>query len=597
MDPKPKFETLVDVYRRSTELFADRDLFGTKSGGRWRWMSYREFHADTEAVRAGLAGLGVGRGDRVAAILNNRPEWAVGAYATYGLAASWVPMYEAQKDADWQFILHDCRAKVVVVANEAIRDRVVGLKQEVESLEHIVVVDGSGNDQSLSWDDLKRRGAERSVPIVAPAPNDTAGFIYTSGTTGNPKGVKLSHQNFASNVSAIHDVFPMDPADRSLSFLPWAHSFGQTLELHGLLSMGASMGIAESVNKIVDNLGEVQPTLLFSVPRIFNKIYDGLNKRMAEESFIKRTLFERAMRNAERRKKLVSSGRSSGWVDLRHKFYDRLVFSKVRARFGGRLRYAFSGGAAISTQVAEFIDSLGIMVYEGYGLTETSPIATANYPGNRKIGSVGKAIPGVEIRIDRQVTGDPVNGEIIVKGPNVMQGYHNLPEETARVFTEDGAFRTGDMGRIDDDGFVYITGRIKEQYKLENGKYVVPSPLEELLKLSPFIANVMVYGDNRPFNSAIVVPDVESLKNWAREEGVSAGDVATLIAHPKVGELFTRQLEEYSGDFKSFEKVKKFRLIPEDFSTDNGMLTPSLKLKRRVAMERYGELFESMYRP
>ena len=365
MNAKPKFETLVDVYRRSTDLFADRELFGTKSGDRWRWMTYREFHADTEAIRAGFAGLGVTRGDRVAAILNNRPEWAVGAYATYGLGASWVPMYEAQKDADWDFILRDCQAKVVLVANSSIRDRVAALKANIDSLEHIVVVDGAGNDASLAWDDVRKRGADSPVPMVEPSADDTAGFIYTSGTTGNPKGVKLSHRNFASNVSAIHEVFPMDPEDRSLSFLPWAHSFGQTIELHGLVSMGASMGIAESVNKIVDNLGEVQPTLLFSVPRIFNKIYDGLNKRMAEESFIKRALFERAMRNAERRKKLVASGRSSGWVDFRHKVYDRLVFSKVRARFGGKLRYAFSGGAAISTQVAEFIDSLGIMVYGG----------------------------------------------------------------------------------------------------------------------------------------------------------------------------------------------------------------------------------------
>ena len=596
MPAKPKFETLVDVYRRSTETFRECPLFGTKVGGQWQWMTYGEFREHTDAIRAGLSSLGVGRGDRVAAILNNRPEWAIGAYATYGIAAYWVPMYEAQKDNDWRYILQDCRAKAVIVANESIRDRVAAFKGEVESLEHIVIVDGDGNDASVAWDELERRGKNSPVELSEPRPEDTAGFIYTSGTTGNPKGVKLSHRNFASNVTAIHEIFPMDPSDRSLSFLPWAHSFGQTVELHGLLSMGASMGIAESVNKIVDNLAEVQPTLLFSVPRIFNKIYDGLNKRMADENIVKRTLFERAMRNAERRKKLAAEGRSSGWADLQHKVFDRLVFSKVRQRFGGRLRYAFSGGAAISTQVAEFIDSLGIMVYEGYGLTETSPIATANYPGNRKIGSVGKAIPGVEIRVDREVTGDAVNGEIVVKGPNIMQGYHNLPEENEKVFTEDGAFRTGDMGRVDSEGFVFITGRIKEQYKLENGKYVVPSPLEELLKLAPFIANVMVYGDNRPFNSAIVVPDLESLGTWAEEEGVSASDTDALLAHPKVQELFARQLEEFSGDFKSFEKIKKFRLVAEDFSTENGLLTPSLKLKRRVAIERYGALLDAMYK-
>jgi long-chain acyl-CoA synthetase len=593
MSFKPKFQTLVEIYRDATSKFADRPLFGVKQGGEWKWSTYGDFKRDTDAARAALAGLGVKTGDRVAIIANNRPEWAIAAYATYGLGACYVPMYESQHDTEWRYIINDSNAKVVFAANAKIAKACAAFKSEIPGFDHLIVLDGKA-EGATAWDEFLKQGKGKDVPLAEPKADDVAGFIYTSGTTGKPKGVKLTHKNLAYNVSAMHAIFPMTPDDRSLSFLPWAHSFGQTVELHGLFSMGASMGIAEAVDKIVDNLSEVQPTLLFSVPRIFNRIYDGLNKRMAEEGGLKKTLFEAGMSNAEYRKKLAESGSRSGWADFKHGILDKIVFSKVRARFGGRLKYAFSGGAAISKQVAEFIDNLGITVYEGYGLTETSPIATANYPGNRKIGSIGKPIPGVSIEIDKEVTNDPVNGEIIVKGHNVMLGYHNLPEENDQVFTKDGGFRTGDMGYIDEDGFVYITGRIKEQYKLENGKYVVPSPLEELLKLSPFVSNVMVYGDNKPFNVALIAPNVDALKKWASEHGVD-GDLHALLKNAEVHKLYERELEEHSTDFKQFEKIRKFELIDSDFTTENGMLTPKLSLKRRVVMEKYGTAINALY--
>ena len=591
---KPKFETLVDIYTQSVESFAANPLFGTKKDGEWVWMTYGEFKDKTDAARGGLTQLGVEKGDRVAVIANNRPEWAIGAYATYGLGASYVPMYEAQLDKDWTYILNDCGAKVVLVANGAIRDRVAAFKGELEKLDHIVVMDGEGNDDSLSMEALYAKGEASPAPLAEVASSDTAGFIYTSGTTGNPKGVLLSHANLAYNVSAIHEVFPMAADDRSLSFLPWAHSFGQVCELHGLFSMGASLGMAEAVDKIIPNLAEVRPTLLFSVPRIFNKIYDGLQKKMAEAGGLKKSMFDAAMTNEGKRRELAAKGQASGWADFKHGIFDKLVFSKVRDRFGGRLKYAFSGGAAISTEVAEFVDNLGITVYEGYGLTETSPIATCNFPGSRKIGSVGKAIPGIEIKIDKTGMDSPDNGEIVVYGHNVMQGYHNLPDEDALVFTEDGGFRTGDMGRMDSEGFVYITGRIKEQYKLENGKYVVPGPLEEKLKLSPYIANVMVFGDNKPFNVALVVPDFDTLDGWAKTQGMN-GDHEALVDADEVAKLFTETLDEFSAGFKQFEKVRKVKLIIEDFTTENDMLTPSMKLKRRVVLQRYGEALDSLY--
>ncbi|MBX5484183.1 MAG: long-chain fatty acid--CoA ligase [Myxococcaceae bacterium] len=590
-----KFETLIEVFQQSTQKFASRELFGEKKNGVWTWVTYGRFAQLVDDLRGGLAQLGVRAGDAVAVISNNRSEWAIGAYASYTLGASYVAMYEAQQPKEWQYILNDCGAKVCFVANDKIGATINGFKAECPKVQYVIRFDGGENEPD-TFASLLRRGAETPAPIIHPKPQDLASLIYTSGTTGNPKGVMLSHGNLAGNVSAMHECFPMRPDDRSLSFLPWAHSFGQTVELHGLYSMGASMGIAESTEKIVDNMAEIRPTLLFAVPRIFNRIYDGLQKRMASESPIKRALFERGMAVAKARKKLEAEGRHSALLDLQHAFFDRVVFSKVRARFGGRLQYAFSGGAAMTREVAEFIDNLGIMVYEGYGLTETSPIATANYPGNRKIGSVGKPIPGTRVEIDTSVTGDPKQGEIIVHGHNVMLGYFNLPEENAKVFTGDGGFRTGDMGYMDEDGYVWITGRIKEQYKLENGKYVVPGPIEQQLVLSPFITNAMVHGMNKPFNVAIIVVDQEALKKWATERGFDTSSMPELLKRPEVQKLYQEQVAEYAKDVKGYERPQRLLLITEDFTTQNDMLTPSLKVKRRNVLARYNDAVEELYK-
>ena len=592
----PKFETLVDIFLQSIASYGPRPLFGEKKNGQWTWMTYIQFGQMVDDLRGGLAQLGVSHGDRVAVIANNRHEWAVGAYACYTLGAAYVPMYEAQLDKEWAYILNDCGAKVVFAATDAIAAKLKAIKPELPKLEHIIRFTGTATEAD-TFACLMRRGADTPSPVTTPKPSDLAGLIYTSGTTGNPKGVMLSHSNLARNVCAIHDVFPMSKEDRSLAFLPWAHSFGQNVELNGLFSMGAAMGIAEGVDKIVDNLAEVKPTLLFAVPRIFNRIYDGLQKRMAAEKPIKRMMFNRGIEVARQRKALAEKNQSSLLLDAQHAFFDKVVFSKVRARFGGQLKYAFSGAAAISREVAEFIDNLGITVYEGYGLTETSPIATANFPGNRKIGSVGKAIPGTRVEIDRSETGDPKQGEIVVYGHNVMLGYYNLPDENSKVFTADGGFKTGDMGVLDEHGYVWITGRIKEQYKLENGKYVVPVPIEQALQLSPFITNVMLHGQNKPFNVAIIVPDMDSLKKWAAEKGLDTSSIPELLKREEVQQLYREQINEFCKDAaKGYEKPQRFLLISEDFSTANDMLTPSLKLKRRNVLKRFGEAVEELYR-
>jgi long-chain acyl-CoA synthetase len=587
------FANLVELYETSVEEFSGRELFGTKVGNAWRWITYGEFGRLVDAFRAGLAARGIGKGDRVAVIANNRIEWAVGEFACFGLEAVYVPMYEQQAEKEWLFILKDCEAKALLVASQAIHAKVRDFKEKVPTLREIISFEGSHEDPD-TYENVLAQGRLKPIPTVKASPDSVCTFIYTSGTTGEPKGVMLTHNNIASNVSAIHEIIDMESDDRSLSFLPWAHSFGQTVELHGLFSMGAAMALAESVDKIIDNLAETRPTIIMSVPRIFNRIYDRVQKQIREKPKPVQALVKAGLAAAGKKR---DGGRLSIAETLAFEAADRLVFEKVRGRFGGRLKYAISGGAAISREVAEFIDAIGINVFEGYGLTETSPIVTANAPGRKRIGSVGKVIPGCRVVIDKKVTGDAENGEIVCYGPNIMKGYYNRPEENAAVFTGDGGFRTGDMGRFDKNGYLFITGRIKEQYKLENGKYVVPSPLEEKLKLSQYIANVMIHGANKPFNVALIVPDMAELREWAKKPETGLGGLGddALLNDPRVRNLVRQEIEAYSTDFKQFEKPLKFDLVKDDFSTANDMLTPSMKLKRRNVLAAYGDRLEKLY--
>jgi long-chain acyl-CoA synthetase len=592
-DHTARFNTLNEIFSHSTKAFRDRPLFGVKRRGSWGWMTFGAFGEEVDRVRTGLAELGVGTGDVVAIISDNRPEWAIAAYAAYGLGAAVVPMYEAQNDENWHFILGDAGAKVAFVADGVIAGRVRAFADDLVQLERVIAFDAEGGAGDRAFADLGA-GAGSVAPLADVGPDDVAGFVYTSGTTGRPKGVVLSHGNLARNVSAITDVFPITPDDRTLSFLPWAHAFGQTIELHTIVAVGASTAFAEATDQIVANLGEVRPTMLVSVPRIFTRIYDGLHQRMAAEGGVRKLLFDAAVATGRQRQDLAADGRSSRWVEVRHAVLDRLVLAKVRARFGGNLKYAISGGAAIPAEVARFIDALGITVYEGYGLSETSPIVTANWPGNRIIGSVGKPIPGVTVTLDTAASADPRDGEIVVHGHNVMQGYHNLPEETAAVMTDDGGFRTGDLGRLDDDGFLYITGRVKEQYKLANGKYVVPTIIEDKLTLSPYIANAMVFGDGQAYNVALVVPEMDAVRKWAHEHDHELDD-DDVVNDPDVLELIGNQITEQTSDLPRYEHVRQFALLREDFTTDNGLLTPTLKLRRPLVIDRFSDTLAGLY--
>ncbi len=597
---KKSFNSLVDMQERSCKAFANNRFLGYNRGDGYSWITYKEFDEAVKKFRSALASLGVKRGDTVSIISDNRPEWAIAAFATFSLGAKFTAMYETQMAKDWKYIIEDSDSVVTIVANEKIYETVSPWVNEIEKLKYVICIDAPA-EKEYSFEAQLKKGAEAGeVEPVHPSESDTAILIYTSGTTGKPKGVILSHGNVVSNINAVHEFFPLTQEDVSLCFLPWAHSFGQVCELYLLMSTGASLGIT-SPKKLLENAKVIRPTILFAVPRVFNKIYDTIQKKLSKAPPLRQKLFQKGMDVATKRRRLAEENKRSLLLDLQYAFFDKLIFSKIRDLFGGRMRYAISGGAALSKEVAEFIDNINILVFEGYGLTETSPIVSVNYPGCRKIGTVGRPIPGVEVYIcdeEQKVLPQGEEGEIVVVGPNVMQGYYKKKEETDKViFDLDGkrAFRTGDMGKIDDDGFLVITGRFKEQYKLENGKYVVPTPLEEHLKLSGFINQAFIFGANKPYNVALIVPDFEALREWAKEQGIQFNSDKELIQNEKVHQKIGEEIEKFSTEFKGYEKPKKWALLEEEFTVENDMMTPKMSLKRRNIIKTYKDLIESLY--
>jgi|HubBroStandDraft_1064217.scaffolds.fasta_scaffold01303_6 long-chain acyl-CoA synthetase len=603
MPSDARYKTLCEVLETSVRTHSSRQFLGAKTAGSWRWTTYGAFDTLVDRMRGGLASLGVKHGDRVSIVSNNRLEWAVVAFACYTLGAVFVPMYEAQSVAEWEFIVRESEASVLFVANEVLFERARSLLNAISSLNALVVLSGQAPVEAPIAADGKRIATYVKLleaPAASrrnPSPNDVAVLIYTSGTTGTPKGVVLTHLNIASNLSAIREVFSYTPGDRSLSFLPWAHIFGQTSELYLLMSCGSSIAICEGPEKIFENLREVRPTVLITVPRVFNRIYIAAQQELASRPKAIQSLVASALDAGARKRR--------GHLPRAHErllqiIADRLVFKSLRARFGGRLRMANSGGAALSPEVATFVDSIGIEVYEGYGLTEASPVVATNVPGARRTGSVGRPLPGVRVVIERD-SENPESlesgGEIVVYGTNVMRGYWKRSAETAEALTVDGGLRTGDVGQLDADGYLFLTGRIKEQYKLENGKYVVPSPLEELLKLSPYVSNVMVCGEHRPFNVALVVPNVAAIAQWAQTENLTfPSDVDAMLVEPRVRALLEQELARCSAAFKGYETIGGFALIGSDFTVANGMLTPKLSLRRARVMEAYADVIAALYR-
>ncbi len=588
----PGPDNLVDIFEQAVDKYKERDLFGTKNEEKsgYDWVTYGDVAERVNNLRGGLADQGIGKGDAVGIIANNRVEWAVAAYATYGLCGRFIPMYEAELDRILKYIITDSGIKVLLVARDDILERVKNFPDEIETLEKIFVIEGDG-DNSLAA--LEKTGKEKPVPSVKPEKTDIAGLIYTSGTTGNPKGVLLTHYNLASNAVAACMCLPSDvgPGDRTLSFLPWAHSFGQTAELHMLIHFGGQTGFAESPLTIVDDLALVKPTLLIAVPRVFNKVYTGLKDRMEKEGGLPKKLFDMGLVESEKKR----AGQGGFMNSLKLGLVDKLVYSKVREKFGGRIKMCLSSSAALSPKIAEFFFDIGIPVYEAWGMTELSPAHTVNTYEKNKPGTVGCPIPGCSIKIDTSLGFDnDKEGEIIAYGPNVMAGYHNLPDKTAEVFTEDGGLRTGDRGWLDEDGYLHITGRIKEQYKLENGKYIFPADIEETIKLSMFIENAMVHGANRPYNVAVIVPDWLVVDPWLKEQGLPL-DHAEAIKDPKLIEKIEAEVQHGCREFAPYEVPKKLVILAEAFTPENGILTPTLKLKRREVHRLHDDKIEALY--
>ena len=589
---KGTHQNLVQMLENSRQRFGDQPLYGTKRDGIYEWTTYEEFAEKVDALRGGLASLGVSAGDKVAIICKNTEEWAVSAYATYGLCGQHIPLYETQMAKEWEYIIRDCGAKILLAANPTVFEQTRNFPNKIDTLEHVVLLSGSVSGDVTTYTDLLKTGRENPIEALQPESNSPMGMIYTSGTTGNPKGVILSHRNLIFECSVVLPLLGMTKDDRSLSFLPWAHVFGQVSEVHGLISAGGSAGLVENVDTLIEELGIVKPSMFFAVPRVYNRIYERLRGQMKEKPGFIRALFYGGLKQAKRERE----GETLGLLDnLTLTLARKIIFKKILNRFGGNLRVAVSGASALSPAVAEFVNDIGISIYEGYGLSENTAALSVNYPGVRRFGSVGKPLPGVRIEIDKSVEGSKEeDGEVLAYGENIMLGYHNLPDKTKESITPDGGLRTGDLGHLDADGFLYITGRVKEQYKLENGKYVAPAPLEESLKLSAYIDQVMLYGFNRPHNVALIVAAMPAVEQYAEGLGIS-GSSESILNEPRIRELFEEQLKRYGKDFKGYEHPQNFALLSEEWDIDNGLLTPTLKLKREVVEEQFKTEIESLF--
>lgn len=590
-----KPDNLVEWWLESEKKFRDNVLFWVHNDkGSLDPMSYGQVGRRINNARAGLAQLGIKKGDAVGIISANRPEWVVLAFAAYGRNARYIPMYEKELAGTWKYIIKDSNIKFLLVSSPAIYEKVKDFPEEIPGLENIYLIDAAGENSLAA---LEKSGESGPVEPEIPHFDDIAVLIYTSGTTGAPKGVLLSHGNLTYCSRAGYSIYPeLNETQVGLSMLPWAHSYALSGELNNWIQFGGSLGFMRDVSTLAEDLKLVKPTYIISVPRVFNKIYDGIQAKMSEAGGVKKKLFDRACMVARRKNQLAEKGESEFITNFEHTLLDRVVFSKVREAMGGRATGALTASAAMNKEIALFFYDIGIPIYDCYGLTETAPAVTMNCSSAWRIGSVGKVLAGQKVVIDQSVVEeDARDGEIVVYGPNVMKGYHNKPEETAEVITDDGGFRTGDRGLFDEDGFLWITGRIKEQYKLSNGKYVFPAVIEEEIKLLPMVANATIYGEGKPFNVCLVIPDFEVAQKWARERQVSDSP-DELIMNPE----FTRMVEDditthLRKTFGGYEVPKKFSFLKDDFSVENGMLTQTMKLKRREVVKNYQNKIEAMY--
>jgi long-chain acyl-CoA synthetase len=588
--------TLSELFLKAA-TFNKSDCLLTKAAGKFQPISTAELVDRVRRLAKALQGLGLERGDRVALMSENGPHWPTIDFATLCSGGVLVPIYPTLLPDQAAYIAHDCGAKIVVAETTAHLEGLLAHSDELPQVQHYVLIRGTSSDPRVTTlDALLAQGAGVDVAAFEEKarscqPEDLATFVYTSGTTGKPKGVMLTHHNIVSNVVTAMAIIDLDSRFTALSFLPLSHSFERTVD-YCYFHQGITIAYAESVAAVGQNLMEVKPNLFVSVPRVYEKVLAKVNEGVAAGSPIKQKLFGWAVgvghRSLPWRLKLQSP---PGLLGLQLGLADKLVFSKIRERLGGRFVLALSGGAPLARDVAEFFWGAGIPIYEGYGLSETSPVISVNTPDAVKLGTVGKPIPGIEVKIAE-------DGEILSRGPNIMKGYWNMPEATAEVIDAEGWFHTGDIGEIDPDGFLRITDRKKELIINAYGKNIAPAPIENSLKSSRFIGQAVVIGDRRKFLSALLVPDFEALRAWAQRQGIGAGAAGgdeALIANPQVRELFKHEIDRVNAELASFEKIVAWDLLPAEWTLESGELTPTQKVKRRVINQKYGDVIERLY--
>ena len=568
-----------------------------KRSGRWTPIAYRELADRVHDFSLGLCELGVRRGDRVAILSENRPEWAITDYACLAARAADVPIYPTLPARQAEYILRDSGAVAVVVSTAVQLEKVRSVRERLPSLAHVIGLDpDTAGPGVLSFDTVLARGRAardrhpdwRALALEA-APDDLATLIYTSGTTGDPKGVMLSHGNIASNVTTCVDLFSFTAEDECLSFLPLSHIFERMFGHYCMFHAGVVIAYAESIDAVPANMAEIRPHLMASVPRLYEKIYARVLDNVRTASPLRKRIFAWGRGVGEQWAELTIEKRPvPAGLQAQKILADRLVFAKLRKRTGGRIRFFISGGAPLSREIARFFYAAGLPILEGYGLTETSPVMAVNTFQHHRLGTVGRAIPEVEIRI-------APDGEIVTRGPNVMCGYFNKPEATAEAIDEEGWFHTGDIGMLDADGFLSITDRKKDLIVTAGGKNIAPQPIENLAKTSKFVATAVMIGDRRPFPVMLVVPNVTQVKGWADHKGLPDGDLEQLLGLPEVRQMIEREVRMTLRDLAQFEMPKKLLLLPREFTVEAGELTPTLKVRRRVVEQRHRAAIEALY--
>jgi long-chain acyl-CoA synthetase len=590
-----EYPALTKFFLDAIDRFANprAQMYRTPAG--WQSISAQEMLRRVAGLSKALAELGIVSGDRVGLFAPNCPEWHTADFAVQGLGAVNVPIYFNESRDRLVYILNDSGARVVFTSGATQAKKISECRRRIPALEHVI---SAASDSELGDDTLRYETLIASTTAADVAEyrhraaeitgNNLATIIYTSGTTGEPKGVMLSHSNLSSNSIDSASNHKLLPSDVALEFLPLAHVYERTAA-YSYICNGVAIAYLERIEDVPQALLEVHPTLAAAVPRFFEKIYANVLEKGRRESGIKRNIFDWSLRVAEESVPWRAYGKSaSPGLKLRWRVADALVYSKIRQGLGGGTQRFSAGGAPLAPELAEFFWSVGVTIHQGYGLTETSPVVTANTPTANKIGTVGRPIPNVQVKIAE-------DGEILVKGPNVMQGYYHKPEATREVFTPDGWFRTGDIGRLDEDGYLIITDRKKELLKTAAGKFVAPAPIENTLKTSPYITNAIVVGDTRKFVSVLIVPNFANIEGAARNAGHDFATPTQMTGDPWVRDLLSSEIERLTAPLAKYEKPKRFALLEQDFTYAGGELTYTMKMKRRVIEQRYQDVIARLY--